>query len=112
MDDCRIAAVDCGSAAEAVGLTVGLEIIGIGGQYINNATSPYYQCMSAIDSHKQMEASLEIIVKRGCEVSIKLDLKKEQLGFQLKGSHPVVVNKVDKGMCVCVCVCVYSVSSV
>ena len=94
--------MDCGSAAEIVGLSVGQEIIGIGGQYINNATSPYLQCMSVIDSHKQMESPLEIIVKRANEEFVKLDLKKEHLGFQLKGSHPIVINKIDKGVFLCV----------
>ncbi len=51
--------------------------------------------MSIVESHRQLEAPLELIVKRSDEESVKI--KNDRLGFQLKGSHPVVVHKVDKG---------------
>ena len=51
--------------------------------------------MGVIESHRQLEAPLEVIVQRSSEELVKVTT--QQIGIQLKGSHPVVVNKVEKG---------------
>lgn len=88
--------VSPGSYAEQFGICCGQEIIGIGGYFLNNATNPVHLCMNTMDYHSQMEAPLELIVKRSTEEHISL--KTKSLGFQLKGSRPVVFSKVEKGM--------------
>ena len=89
----RISSVVAGSQAEAVGLCSGMEILGIGGQYLNGNNNP----SATIDSHRQMEAPLEVIVRRECEETLKLGMKDQKLGFQLKGNHPVLFTQVDGG---------------
>lgn len=100
--------VIAGSYAEQFGICVGQEIIGIGGHYLNSVSNPAHLCINTIDYHSQMEAPLELIMKRSTEEHI--NLKTKYLGFQLKGSQPVVISKVEKGeYASCNCCCLVSV---
>ena len=93
----KILSVTEGGPAETVGLCAGLEVVGIGGQWLDMEMGPYQQCKTVMESHKQMEAPLEVIVKRESSESISLSFQGKPLGFQVKGNFPVVINKVETG---------------
>ena len=93
----KISSVTEGGPAETVGLCAGLEVVGIGGQWLDMEMGPYQQCKTVMESHKQMEAPLEVIVKRESSESISLSFQGKPLGFQVKGNFPVVINKVETG---------------
>lgn len=55
------------------------------------------QCLMEMESARQQEVALEVSVLRNSAEYCTLRPGKKSLGFQIKGTCPVVIQKVEKG---------------
>jgi hypothetical protein len=94
----KIMGVTSGGPGELTALRSGLEVVNIGGQWLNGDISDLTQCAAIMDSQWQKECPLELVVYRDkAYEEVKLRSNGQKLGMQLKGTKPVIISSVEGG---------------
>ena len=95
-----VGTVEQGSMAEQAGMSVGqhvLDVNDLGLMEKENRENLVDQCVQEMKEAEQRHSSLIVTMARETAELCILRPNKRPLGFQIKGTCPVVVQKVDKG---------------
>ena len=95
-----VGTVEQGSLAEQAGMSVGQRVLDVNCLRLmekENRENAMEQCVQEMKEAEQRHSPLVVTIARETAELCTLQPNKRPLGFQIKGTCPVVIQRVDKG---------------